>query len=160
MLVETFASPLLTNPFISVPSVHLNNNNNKNHIFMLHVRPKKHILSQISPFSSSIVSHCSRDVLPFTPADCRRTAARALRSRRPRGSLPRCSLLPVMLLMCSDTRDTGRGRALSTRHDRNASYNHKRAPTNSASDINCIRHRVGRKQFCGQMARGAASFYF
>lgn len=66
---------------------------------------------------------------------------------------------PAMLLMCSDTQDAGRGCAFSMRHDRNASYNHKLAPTNSASDI-IVRQAQSWQEavFMGKWQQGQQNF--
>lgn len=91
-----------------------------------------------------------------TRTDCDSLFSFSLYSCLPCGSHPLVltseALLLAMYLMCSDTRDAGRGCAVSVRHGRNASHNHKLAPTNSASDINYVRHRVSRKWFHRQMA--------
>lgn len=64
-----------------------------------------------------------------------------------------------MLLMCSDTRDAGRGCAFSTQHDRNANYSHKRAPTNSASDINWASDaELAGRNFTGKWQQGQQNF--
>ena len=87
----------------------------------------------------------------------------SLCSRLPYGSPPLAftskALLPTMLLMCSDTRDAGRGCAFSMRHDRNASYSHKLAPTNSASDINCASDtELAGSSFMGKWQQGQQNF--
>lgn len=69
------------------------------------------------------------------------------------------ALLPTGFLMCSDTRDAGRGCAFSTRHDRNASYSHKLAPTNSASDRNCVSDaELAGSSFIGKQQQGQQNF--
>lgn len=69
------------------------------------------------------------------------------------------ALLPSMFLMCSDTRDAGRGCAFSTSHDRNASYSHKLAPTNSASDMNCASDaELAGSSFIGKRQQGQQNF--
>lgn len=74
-------------------------------------------------------------------------------------ALPAKALLLSMLLMCSDTWDAGRGCAFSTRHDRNASYSHKLAPTNSASDINCASDaELAAGSFMGKWQQGQQNF--
>lgn len=83
-------------------------------------------------------------------------------SRLPCGSgsqNPPPALLPAALLMCSDTRDAGRGCAFCTRLDRNASYNHKLAPTNSASNVNCAPcTELARNRFVGKWQWGQRNF--
>lgn len=77
----------------------------------------------------------------------------------PSPALTAKALLPSLLLMCSDTRDAGRGCAFSTWHDRNASYSHKLAPTNSASDINCASGtELAEGGFIGKWQQGQQNF--